>query len=119
MRHPKKYKWYKIAESEAEIQSDGTIIKLVEPNGKKVCITKFQDNWFAFTGVCPHAGGLLSEGYVDMTGNVVCPLHRYKFNIKNGRNESGEGYFLKTYPVELRQDGVFIGLEEGGLLGWF
>ena len=23
---------------------------------------------------------ILSEGYVDVLGNVVCPLHRYKFD---------------------------------------
>jgi 3-phenylpropionate/trans-cinnamate dioxygenase ferredoxin subunit len=28
--------------------------------------------------------------------------------MKNGRNTTGEGYFLKTYPVEQRQEGIFI-----------
>jgi 3-phenylpropionate/trans-cinnamate dioxygenase ferredoxin subunit len=113
-----KYEWHKIAESDADIQSDGINIKVVELNGKRICLTKFNDSWFAFAGVCPHAGGLLSEGYIDMIGNVVCPLHQYKFNIKNGKNVSGEGYTLRTYPIELRPDGIFIGLEESGLLGW-
>ena len=84
-----------------------------------ICITKFQDAWFAFAFKCPHAGGMLAEGYVDAIGNIVCPLHRYKFSIRNGRNSSGEGYALKTYPTELRPDGLFIGFEEGGLLSWF
>jgi 3-phenylpropionate/trans-cinnamate dioxygenase ferredoxin subunit len=29
---------------------------------------------------------------------------------------SGEGYYLKTYPVEEREDGVFVGFEESR---WF
>jgi nitrite reductase/ring-hydroxylating ferredoxin subunit len=114
----KKYKWYKVAESEAEIQYNENGIGITEMKGKKICIIKFKDNWFAFAGNCPHAGGLLSEGHIDAIGNVVCPQHRYKFSIKNGRNTSGEGYTLKTYPAELRADGLFIGLEEGSRLNW-
>jgi nitrite reductase/ring-hydroxylating ferredoxin subunit len=115
----KKYNWHKVAESEADIQFTESGIGVVEIKDRTICITKFQDGWFAFAAKCPHAGGSLSEGYIDAVGNVVCPLHRYKFNIKNGRNSSGEGYALKTYPAELKQDGLFIGLEEGGLLNWF
>jgi hypothetical protein len=30
--------------------------------------------------------------------------------MENGRNTSGEGYYLKTYPIEIREDGIYIGL---------
>jgi len=37
----------------------------------------------------------------------------------NGRNTSGEGYYLKHWKVETREDGVFVEMEEpGGLFGW-
>ena len=45
-------------------------------------------------------------------GNVVCPLHRYRFNLQTGRDVTGEGYYLKIYPVEIPEEGVFIGIEE-------
>jgi 3-phenylpropionate/trans-cinnamate dioxygenase ferredoxin subunit len=114
----KKYKWHKVAESEADVHSAENGMALIEVAGKQLCLGKFNDSWFAFASKCPHAGGLLTEGYIDAVGNVVCPLHRYKFSISNGRNTSGEGYALKTYPVELRPGGLFIGLEEGGLFNW-
>jgi 3-phenylpropionate/trans-cinnamate dioxygenase ferredoxin subunit len=60
----------------------------------------------------------MADGFIDDSGNVVCPLHRYRFNVKNGYNSSGEGFYLKTYPVEQREDGVYIGLEKTGLFGW-
>ena len=44
--------------------------------------------------------------------NIVCPLHCYKFSLLNGRNVSGEGYYIKLYRIEQRDDGVFMGLEE-------
>jgi nitrite reductase/ring-hydroxylating ferredoxin subunit len=114
----KKYKWYKVAESEAGMEWNENGITVVEVKDKKICLCKFEDGWFAFAYKCPHAGGLLDGGYIDAVGNVVCPVHRYKFSLKNGRNTSGEGYALKTYPAELRSDGLFIGLEEGGILSW-
>ena len=68
---------------------------------------------------CPHAGGAMVEGFLDAGDNVVCPVHRYKFNLVTGRDVTGEGYHLKIYPVEIRADGIFVGIEEGGMFSWF
>ncbi len=78
-----------------------------------------KDNLYACTATCPHAGGILGEGYVDVLGNIVCPIHRYKFSLRNGQNTSGEGYYLKTYPVEMRLEGIFVGFAEKNLFNWF
>ena len=43
-------------------------------------------------------------------GRIVCPEHKYRFDPTNGRNTSGEGYKLFTYPVEIRVGEIFIGL---------
>lgn len=118
MNTPPKYTWHKIAESISSIHFSSEGIANLEIENKKLCLVLFKDQLYACTAKCPHAGGQIGEGYVDALGNIVCPIHRYKFNLANGRNSSGEGYFLKTYPVENRPDGVFIGLEAGGLLSW-
>lgn len=114
----KKYHYHQIAESAAELVFNGQGIAVVEVKGKKICVTRFREAWFAFAYKCPHASGIMSEGYVDAVGNVVCPVHRYKFSLQNGRNTSGEGYYLKTYPVEVRGEAIYVGMPEGGLLGW-
>jgi 3-phenylpropionate/trans-cinnamate dioxygenase ferredoxin subunit len=110
----KQYKWFKIADHINEIVFAENNIAVTEMNGKKICIAKFKEGIFAFAYKCPHAGGILADGHIDALGNIVCPLHRYKFDMKNGRNVSGEGYYLKQWPVELRDNGVFVGLEEMG-----
>jgi len=102
--------WHKIAESAAEIPFAENGMTEIEVNGKTICIGLSAGRIFACTHKCPHAGGALSEGYIDVQGNLVCPLHRYRFDLKNGRNISGEGYFLKTFPVEQREEGIFIAL---------
>lgn len=114
----KTYKWYKIADHLDEIEFASTNIAVVELNGKKICIGKFNQSLFGFAYKCPHAGGILAGGYIDSIGNIVCPLHRYKFNITNGRNTSGEGYYLKHWPIEQRENGIYLAQEEGGLFGW-
>lgn len=115
----KQYTWHKIANHLNELDFADNNIAMVEVKGKKICIGKHCDNFFAFAYKCPHAGGILAEGYIDALGNVVCPLHRYKYDLKNGRNVSGEGYYLKNWPVELKEDGIFVGMESGGLFNWF
>ena len=115
----KNYEWHKIADAENEIALAENGIAVVEIKGKKICLTKFQEQWFGFAFKCPHAGGMLGNGYIDLTGNIVCPVHRYKFSLKNGRNTSGEGFYMKTFPTDIRPEGIYIGLESGGLFGFF
>lgn len=115
----REFRWVKIAESVAEFSLDEKNLTEWEADGKKICLGKFNEMLFAFSAKCPHASAPFIEGYIDAAGNVVCPLHRYKFCMRNGRNVSGEGYYLKQWPVEVREDGVFVGFEKNKLLGLF
>jgi len=113
------FTWNKIADHINELDFAGNNIATVEVKGKKICIGKYSDAFFAFTYKCPHAGGILADGHIDALGNIVCPLHRYKYCLQNGRNVSGEGYYLIHWPVEIREDGVYVGMDKpGGLFGW-
>ena len=119
MKTAKKYKWHKIAQSTSELVFATNNLTSFEVDGKEVCLAKTGDELAACAIRCPHAGGDMSQGFLDKNGNIVCPIHRYVFNLKSGRDVSGEGYFLKTYPVNITEEGVFIGFEENGLFSWF
>lgn len=110
----KQYNWHRLSDLYV---TDGEITVL-EVSGKKICMTRYNGQLYAFAYKCPHAGGIMADGYIDDSGNVVCPLHRYRFNVKNGYNSSGEGFYLKTYPLEDREDGLYLGLEKSSLFGW-
>lgn len=101
-------KWIKIAESITELKFSQNGLTEIEVGEKKICVGIHANEFFACTQKCPHAGGHLAEGHVDTVGNIVCPLHRYKFNPRNGRNTTGEGYYLKVFPIEIRDTGVYI-----------
>lgn len=112
-------KWIRIAAYVSEIPFGKNNIAEVDAAGKKICIGRFQNELFAFTPKCPHASGLFINGFIDALGNVVCPLHRYKFCMKNGRNVTGEGYYLKHWPVAIKEDGVYVGMEAAKKFGFW
>jgi len=113
MDHNKKYNWHKVADEENEIGFGTDSLAQVDVAQKIVCLAKGKNIIYAFASKCPHAGGNMADGFIDALNNIVCPLHKYKFSLQTGRNVSGEGYHLKTYPVLKTEDGIFIGLEEG------
>ena len=102
--------WHNIDRQLGETAPCDNNILTMEIGGKKICIASHNDQYYAFAYTCPHAGGILANGKIDAKGIIVCPLHKYAFSIKNGYNVSGEGFFLKTYPIERRKDGIFIRL---------
>ena len=115
----KKYNWHKIADSINELSLQESNLSEIEIKGKKICIGKNNEILFACSNKCPHASGRLSDGFVDVQGNIVCPIHRYRFNINSGRNTSGEGYYLKTFLIQEREDGVYIAIENNkSFFGW-
>lgn len=111
--------WIKVAESTDDLAFGANNLAVVAAGEKTVCIGRYKNELFAFAAKCPHASGRLSDGFIDALGNVVCPLHRYRFCMKNGRNVSGEGYYLRHWPLEVREDGVYVGLETKRFLGLF
>ncbi len=114
----KKIIWHKIADSFDEINFAENGITTIEVNNKTICIAKYNNELFGCAAKCPHASGNMEHGHIDTLGNIVCPLHRYKFNLQNGRNTSGEGYYLKTYPIEKKENGIYVGIEESGFFSW-
>ncbi|RYE25167.1 MAG: Rieske (2Fe-2S) protein [Sphingobacteriales bacterium] len=104
------YNWHKVESlslgdlSEEKMQE----VSVAE---KRVGLLLKDSEVFAFSATCPHAGVSLCDGWLDAQGRIVCPLHKYRFDPKNGRNTSGEGYKLRTYPVEIREGYIYIGLQ--------
>lgn len=88
----------------------GTLLVL-ELRGEKICLTRSAKGVFAVQDKCPHNGASLSKGFCTAANEIVCPLHRYSFDLQNGKATSGGGYALKTYPLSVKDDGVFLGIK--------
>lgn len=85
---------------------------LVKVAGKSICLVRKQDKLYAVRDRCPHGNGPLHQGTLNEEGDLVCPWHKFRFCVENGRSAGGEGYFVPTYPIEIREDGVYIGIEK-------
>lgn len=114
----KNYKWHKIAESIEELHFGDNDLLQLQAGGKSVCIARTSKGIAACAAKCPHAGGIMADGFLDRNDNIICPVHRYVFNLEHGRDKHGEGYYLKIYPLRQDDSGIFIGIEESGLLSW-
>ena len=100
--------WHKI---EKELP-EGEFVMQIGIGGKKICLVRHQEQLYAVQNTCPHAGGILSGGWCK-NGNLVCPIHRWEYSLKNGRGATGQGDYVDTYPVETRPDGIYVGFEVG------
>ncbi|MES2284563.1 MAG: Rieske 2Fe-2S domain-containing protein [Bacteroidota bacterium] len=106
--------WHKLFDSIDAINAQVAVGKVTTINvgRKKICLARTADGFFAVNDKCPHNGASLGNGYCTAEGSVVCPVHRYHFDLRTGRAKSGLGDFVQTYPIEVRNDGVYIGFEQ-------
>lgn len=100
--------WVKIADSVDALSFGSNHITELLVDRKRFCVARYREQLYAFPALCPHAGAAFINGFVDALGNVVCPLHHYRFSLKNGHNTSGEGYHLRRWRIDVRPDGIYI-----------
>jgi nitrite reductase/ring-hydroxylating ferredoxin subunit len=105
-------RWIKLFEM--EILPDDDFIKSVQVHNKRICLIKTKGSWFATQAKCPHAGADLSQGWCK-NGKLICPFHRYEYDLQSGKGAPGQGDYINTYPLRIRQDGIYIGWKES----WF
>ncbi len=103
-----KKEWIRVASCREELFSHNMNKTEISVAGRLICVVLLQDELYACAAKCPHAGGRLLYGKTDLAGNIICPVHHYRFNLKNGFNTSGEGYFLTTWPLAEKEDGIYI-----------
>jgi len=61
----------------------------------------------ALSAVCPHKGGPLADGQIDLK-QVVCPLHLNAWDLATGCSLSGQPD-LTVYPVRIDDDDILLG----------
>jgi nitrite reductase/ring-hydroxylating ferredoxin subunit len=99
-------KWYKIP----GIQNfDKPFIKKVKAGNKSICLVGYEGKLFALSARCPHAGGDLSIGWCK-NEKIICPFHRYSYNLYTGKGSEGQNDYINTYPIEIRDGSVYIGI---------
>ena len=79
-------------------------------NDEHIIITREQDEWVAYTLRCPHKGALMRlVDYRD--GQLACPLHSWRFDLKNEGNEMHGYVNLMQYETTVRGDKLFVQID--------
>ncbi len=91
-------------------------VKTVSARNLYLCLSHFDGHWAAMDNHCPHQGGPLGEGTIERGEGgkcwIRCPWHGWDFDPITGAPPGGhEDTGQKTYPVEVRDGEVFVGLE--------
>jgi 3-phenylpropionate/trans-cinnamate dioxygenase ferredoxin subunit len=84
--------------------------QLVVIGDVSICLVKRQNNFFAIENKCSHNGESLSKGVVNFLGEVICPWHGYRFDLKTGRESAERSRDLVIYPIKQNEEGFFIAL---------
>jgi len=85
-------------------------VKPVTCENQTVCMTHFEGRYGALNNKCPHQGGPLGEGSIE-NGLLRCPWHGWDFDPLSGK-APGVDDGVETYPVEEREDGIYVGFDE-------
>jgi len=76
-------------------------------DGEMIAVFRLRDGSVrALSAVCPHKGGPLADGQLDLK-QVVCPLHLYAWDLATGCSLSGQEA-VSVYPVRVDNDQLIL-----------
>ena len=108
--------WHRVADLD-ELPEGRVQTVSVAHDGKvtQVCLAHYEGQYAALDNRCPHQGGPLGEGSIEQTSDgcmLRCPWHGWDFHPLTGKPPGGYDDGIETYQVEVRDDGVYVGMEE-------
>lgn len=105
--------WTQVALVE-DFPSDGGMC--VKVGNEQIAVFNFsrRGEWYATQNLCPHrqqmalSRGMIGSHGVDLEPKVACPFHKNAFSLKDGRCLSNDEWSIKTYPVKVEGNAVFV-----------
>lgn len=83
-------------------------IKKLLAGTTRIALLRIGDTVHAFDSQCPHRGADLGQANINGAGELICPLHQYRFDLKTGDVRSGYCSALPVYRNELTDTGLTI-----------
>ncbi|HOY47864.1 MAG TPA: Rieske (2Fe-2S) protein [Flavobacteriales bacterium] len=111
--------WFQVFSSVEKAKEQVPLNKTiaVELGDKRICLARTEKGFFALDEKCPHQNLPITHGGICENGTIVCPFHRYAWDLKTGREVERREGNIQLYPVEERAEGLFVGIETKK--GWF
>jgi 3-phenylpropionate/trans-cinnamate dioxygenase ferredoxin subunit len=83
-------------------------IKKLQAGTSRIALLRIGDKVHAFDVHCPHKGADLGQANINGAGEIICPLHQYRFDLKTGDVRAGYCPALPVYRNELNENGLWI-----------
>jgi len=83
--------------------------RVITVHGRPIALFRASSGWFALDNTCTHQGGPLANGILSEE-SVACPLHERRFELSTGRPLDHDCGAVASYPVEVRDGTVFLGV---------
>ncbi|MBT3184540.1 MAG: Rieske (2Fe-2S) protein [Nitrospina sp.] len=83
---------------------------IISAGEDEIALFNYKGKYYAIANKCPHRGSPLGEGRIE-EGIVICPNHEWRFQLADGANMQNPELFIPTYPVKVKNDNIYIGLE--------
>jgi nitrite reductase/ring-hydroxylating ferredoxin subunit len=102
---------------------------VVRAGSRDLVLARWNDRIYAVRNVCPHQSQSFESGLVrddvasDAVGDIsalddhpvlVCPFHRWQYDLKSGRCTTDPSYRIRTYGVTVRDGRVLVDLGPAG-----
>ncbi len=108
-----RWQWTRVGDV-ASLPRDAGLAYRVEGGQLAIFHVASEGRYYATENRCPHMKDMvLSRGLLGSQGSepkIACPLHKKTFSLRSGKGLSDPRYCLRTFPVEVREDGVFVKL---------
>jgi 3-phenylpropionate/trans-cinnamate dioxygenase ferredoxin subunit len=86
----------------------------VEIAGRKLLLIRYKDRLWACDAICPHQDKPLKGSAIGGKGILICPWHRYFFDLQSGKGRNNE-LNLPVFPVKVSGKQILIGFERQAL----
>jgi nitrite reductase/ring-hydroxylating ferredoxin subunit len=81
--------------------------RYLEIAGHAIALYRSGDSAAALAARCPHAGGSMVHGWIE-DDEAVCPLHRWRFRLDDGRCTSVRDEHVRIYGCIVQDGMVYV-----------
>ena len=105
--------WFLACRTTDVPENGGVCVKYQE---EQIALFNFsrRGEWYATQNMCPHRQQMaLSRGMLGSQNGepkIACPFHKKTFSLARGECLGGDECSIKTYPVKVEHNIVFIGI---------
>jgi nitrite reductase (NADH) small subunit len=103
-------KWTRVGAASDFVEGKGRSLRI---EGRRIAIFRYADQLYALDAVCPHTGADLGPGRVK-NRRVSCPDHGWTFDLSTGCMPGAEEIAIRTFPVKVEGEQVFVDLGRAG-----